>query len=54
MLSDVDVGLTPAELARMFRIDSHYSDEGNRFVARALLRHLAAKVPGFPGCAGAT
>lgn len=46
--------LTPAELARMFRIDSHYSDEGNRFVARALLGHLAAKVPGFPGCAGAT
>ena len=45
--------LTPAETARMYRPDYHYSDEGNRFVARALLRHLAAKLPGFPACAGA-
>ncbi len=45
--------LTPAEISRMYRPDYHYSDEGNRFVARALLRHLAGKVPGFPGCAGA-
>jgi hypothetical protein len=45
--------LTPAEIARMYRPDYHYTDEGNRFVARALLRHLGARVPGFPACAGA-
>ena len=46
--------LTPAEIARMYRFDSHYSDEGNRFVARALLRHLGEKLPGFPACVPAT
>jgi hypothetical protein len=46
--------LTPAEIARMYRPDYHYSDEGNRFVARALLRHLGAKLPGFPSCPAPT
>jgi hypothetical protein len=45
-------GLTPAQLARMFRPDNHYTAEGNGFVAEALLRHLGRQVPDFPGCAG--
>ena len=40
----------PAEISRLFRPDYHYSEEGNRFVAATLLRHLGEKVPGFPGC----
>jgi lysophospholipase L1-like esterase len=42
--------LAPAELSRMFRPDGHYTEEGNRFVAEALLRRMAAHIPGFPGC----
>ncbi len=42
--------LAPAEVARLYRPDYHYSEEGNRFVAGALLRHLAPLVPGFPDC----
>jgi hypothetical protein len=34
----------------MYRWDYHYTPEGNRFVAQALLRDLAAAVPGFPAC----
>ena len=34
----------------MFRYQ-HYSEEGNRLVAKVLLRELGAKVAGFPECA---
>ncbi len=44
--------LTPAQLAGMFRIDNHYTIEGNRLVAQTLLRELGAQVPGFPACTG--
>lgn len=43
--------LSRAQLASMFRTDHHYTEEGNRRVAQALLRQLAAQVPGFPSCA---
>jgi len=43
--------LPPDHLARLFRPDTHYSEEGNRFVAQALLRRLPAAIPGFPACA---
>lgn len=46
--------LTPAQLARLFLPDFHYSAEGHRFVAATLLRHLAQAVPGFPACPGPT
>lgn len=39
--------LTPAEIARMFRPDYHYSKEGNRFVAEVLLRRWPSKSVGF-------
>jgi hypothetical protein len=42
--------LTPAQLAALFRIDNHYTDEGNRQVATALLRQLGTLVTGFPAC----
>ena len=42
--------LTPAEIATLYRWDYHYTVEGNRFVAAAILRRLAQLVPGFPGC----
>lgn len=42
--------LPPWELARLFRPDHHYSVEGNRFVAEALLRQLGGSLPGFPAC----
>jgi hypothetical protein len=42
--------LPPAQVARLFRYDTHYSEEGNRFVARALLRSLSTAIPGFPSC----
>lgn len=42
--------LSPAQLAGMFRIDKHYTTEGNRLVAQALLRGIGAQVPGFPAC----
>jgi hypothetical protein len=45
--------LTPAQLARMYRWDYHYTVEGNRFVSQALLRALPSAVPGFPACAAA-
>ena len=42
--------LSAGDFARMFRPDNHYTDEGNRFVAAAILRGLARQVPGFPEC----
>jgi GDSL-like Lipase/Acylhydrolase family len=42
--------LSPKRLAEMYRIDNHYSDEGNRLVAQALLKQLGQQVPGFPAC----
>lgn len=42
--------LGPAEIARMFRPDYHYSEEGNRFVARTLVSRLSGMIPGFPAC----
>ncbi len=42
--------LTAGEFARMFRPDHHYTEEGNRFVAAALLRQLAGRISGFPEC----
>lgn len=47
--------LTAAQAGRLFRpIDGHYTPAGNRLVAEALLRRLAAQVPGFPDCGAAT
>jgi hypothetical protein len=40
----------PWEIAALFRPDYHYTVEGNRFVAGALLRRLRERIPGFPGC----
>ena len=42
--------LTPAQIAALYRWDYHYTVEGNRFVAAAILRRLAEWVPGFPDC----
>lgn len=42
--------LTPGEIASMFRHDFHYTEEGNRFVAGALLRRLAEQASEFPDC----
>lgn len=42
--------LSPARLAAMYRVDNHYSDEGNQLVARALLSELGQQVAGFPKC----
>jgi hypothetical protein len=42
--------LPAGDFARMFRPDNHYTTEGNRFVAAAILRELAKQVPGFPAC----
>lgn len=42
--------LPPAQVSRLFRPDTHYSEEGNRFVAQALLRRLSTAIPGFPSC----
>jgi hypothetical protein len=47
------IQLTPAEIARMYRWDYHYTEEGNRLVARSMLRQLGAKVGAFPACAEA-
>jgi hypothetical protein len=47
------IKLTPAEIARMYRWDYHYTEEGNRLVARSMLRQLGAKVGDFPACAEA-
>jgi hypothetical protein len=38
----------PWELARLFRRDAHYTPEGNRFVAGALLARLRAHLPLMP------
>lgn len=43
--------LSPAQLARMFRWDYHYTEEGNSLVAAALLQRLHGQVGGFPACA---
>jgi hypothetical protein len=46
--------LPPWELARLFRpADQHYTVEGNRLVAAALLRHLGESFPGLVDCPAA-
>lgn len=42
--------LAPAQFAGMFLVDKHYTAQGNRLVAHALLRELGEKLPGFPAC----
>ena len=42
--------LSPAQQAGMFLVDKHYTPQGNRLVALALLRQLGKKLPGFPAC----
>lgn len=42
--------LAPARQAGMFLVDKHYTAEGNRVVAQALLRELSLRLPGFPAC----
>ena len=42
--------LASGEISQLFRPDFHYTEKGNRFVAEALLRRLAEKIPDFPGC----